>query len=190
MSEQTKSIIDEEERKRLINEIARMKEILDSFKYGLNFEDYAEELFKTIDRQTIAIKHLDERMVTITERLEKLEERFKEGIKVIVSGMVDSNIRTSGYQEVILAEELVKTEPPLTEEELASAASFGELKQESEAIKIKIARLFEKENEYEEMALTDPASADEYEEKVKVTREKRMELEKQLATILKRIGDM
>ena len=91
VSTEKMSFIDEEERKRLIMEIARIKEVLDSFKYGLNFEDFADELFKTIDRQTIAIKHLDEKMTSILERIEKLETKFKEGVKVIVSGMADSD---------------------------------------------------------------------------------------------------
>ena len=40
-----KSVVTEDERKRLISEIARIKETLDSFKYGLNFESFADELF-------------------------------------------------------------------------------------------------------------------------------------------------
>ncbi|TFH03925.1 MAG: hypothetical protein E4H14_15790, partial [Candidatus Thorarchaeota archaeon] len=73
MSEDSKSIVNEEERKRLVTEIGKIKDVLDSFKYGLNFEDFADELFKTIDRQTIVIKQLDEKMVTIIERMNALE---------------------------------------------------------------------------------------------------------------------
>jgi uncharacterized protein YhaN len=189
MSEKTKSVVNEEERKRLINEIAKMKEILDSFKYGLNFEDFADELFKTIDRQTVAIKQLDDKMTAILERMTKLEERFKEGVKVTVSGIAGSEPTASGIHEVLLEEEIVRPEPPPSEEELASAAALDELKQEAEELKVKIARLFEKENEYEEMALTDPASADEYDEKVRVAREMRKELEVQLGRIITRIGE-
>ncbi|TFG33715.1 hypothetical protein EU527_07060 [Candidatus Thorarchaeota archaeon] len=189
MSDETKSIVNEEERRRLINEIARMKEILDSFKYGLNFEDFADELFKTIDRQTIAIKHLDEKMEKILERMEKLEGRFKDGIKVTVAGVAGSDSGVSGSHEVMFEEEIVKPTPPPSEEEIASALSLEELKQEANDLKVKIARLFEKENEYDEMAMTDPASADEYEEKVRLTREKRRELEEQLGEIMQRIGD-
>jgi uncharacterized coiled-coil protein SlyX len=189
MSEKTKSVVNEEERKRLINEIAKIKETLDSFKYGLNFEDFADELFKTIDRQTVAIKQLDDKMTAILERMTKLEERFKEGVKVTVSGIAGSEPTASGTHEVMLEEEIVRPEPPPSEEELASAATLDELKQEAEELKVKIARLFEKENEYEEMALTDPASADEYDEKVRVARDMRKELEVQLGKIIKRIGE-
>ena len=68
----SKSVINEAERKRLVEEISRIKEVLDSFKYGLNFEDFADELFKTMDRQTIAIKNLDEKMAGIVSRMERL----------------------------------------------------------------------------------------------------------------------
>ncbi|MGV9103192.1 MAG: hypothetical protein ACOC3C_03640, partial [Candidatus Thorarchaeota archaeon] len=86
MSKEMKSVIDEEERKRLIEEIGRMKDTLDSFKYGLNFEDFADQIFKTVNRQTAAINTLDRRMNEILARMERLEERFDEGIRVTVSG--------------------------------------------------------------------------------------------------------
>lgn len=189
MSENPKSIMNEEERKRLVIEIGKIKDVLDSFKYGLNFEDFADELFKTIDRQTIAIKQLDDKMFTILERMGNLEQRLKDGIKVVVSGVAGSESSTSGTHEVMLEDEIEKPEPPLSEEEQVSAASLAEMKQEVVEIKQKIARLFEKENEYEEMAMTDPASSDDYDDKVQVTRQKRTELEEQLAKLTKRIGD-
>ncbi len=189
MSENPKSIVNEEERKRLVLEIGKIKDVLDSFKYGLNFEDFADELFKTIDRQTIATKNLDDKMSTILERMEQLEQRFKEGIKVTVSGLAGAEHSTSGTHEVLLEEEIEKPEPPLSEEEQASAASLEEMKEESKDIKVKIARLFEKINEYEEMAMTDPASADDYTEKVQVAKEKRTELEKQLSKLTEKIGE-
>ncbi|MHA1138444.1 MAG: hypothetical protein ACTSSE_18345 [Candidatus Thorarchaeota archaeon] len=189
MSEDQKSIVNEEERKRLISEIGKMKDVLDSFKYGLNFEDFADELFKTIDRQTIAIKQLDDKMATILERMNDLEARFKEGVKVVVSGVAGGESTSSGTHEVMLEEDIEKPAPPLSEEEIASAASIEEMKTQSEEIKVKIARLFEKENEYAEMAMTDPASADDYDEKVRVAREKRMELEVQLGNLTEKIGD-
>ena len=189
MSENTKSIVNEEERKRLVIEIGNIKGVLDSFKYGLNFEDFADELFKTIDRQTIATKNLDDKMSTILERMEQLEQRFKEGIKVIVSGLAGAEHSTSGTHEVMLEEEIEKPDPPLSEEEQTSAASLEEMKEESKDIKVKIARLFEKINEYEEMTMTDPASADDYTEKVQVAKEKRTELEKQLSNLTEKIGE-
>jgi len=189
LSEEQKSIVNEEERKRLVTEIGKIKDVLDSFKYGLNFEDFADELFKTIDRQTIAIKNLDDKMVTILDRMESLEKQFKDGVKVVVSGVAGTEPSASGTHEVMLEEEIVKPEPPLSEEEKASAESLEEMKQEAAGLKIKIARLFEKENEYEEMAMTDPASADDYDEKVRVAREKRTELEKQLSSVKEKIGD-
>jgi uncharacterized protein YhaN len=166
-----------------------MKEILDSFKYGLNFEDFADELFKTIDRQTVAIKQLDDKMSTIITRMTKLEERFKEGVKVIVSGVAGSSPTASGTHEVMLEEDIVHPVSPPTEKELASAASLDELTQEAEELKVKISRLFEKENEYEEMAMTDPASAEEYDDKVRVVRQMRQELEEQLGKIITKIGE-
>ena len=189
MSEKTKSIVNEEERRRLINEIGKMKEALDSFKYGLNFEDFADELFKTMDRQTMAIKQMDEKMSTILERMATLEGRFKEGVKVTVLGIAGSEPTFSGTHEVMLEEDVVPPQSPPTEEDLASAASLEDLKQEAEEFKVKIARLFEKENEYEEMVLTDPAGAEEYNEKVRIAREKRQELEIRLGKIIRRIGE-
>jgi len=89
----------------------------------------------------------------------------------------------------LFLKKIVKPTAPPSDEELASITSLEELKQEAEEVKIKIARLFEKENEYEEMVLTDPASADEYEEKVRLSRNKRRELEEQLAKIMQKIGE-
>jgi hypothetical protein len=189
MSEDSKSIVNEEERIRLVKEIGQIKDVLDSFKYGLNFEDFADELFKTIDRQTIAIKQLDDKMSNILERMDTLEQRFKEGVKVVVSGAIGSEPSVTGTHEIMLEEDIEKPSPPLSDEEIASTASIEEMKAEASEIKVKIARLYEKENEYAEMAMTDPASADDYDEKVRVAREKRMELEKQLANIYEKVGD-
>ena len=189
MSEDSKSIVNGEERKRLVSEISKIKDVLDSFKYGLNFEDFADELFKTIDRQTIAIKQLDDKMNSILSRMEVLEQRFKEGVKVVVSGVSGGGTTDSGTHEVMLEEDIEKPEPPLSDEELASAASLEEMKAEFDELKVKIARLYEKENEYAEMAMTDPASADDYDEKVRVAQEKRRELEEQLSAITEKIGD-
>ncbi|TFH09792.1 MAG: hypothetical protein E4H14_03765 [Candidatus Thorarchaeota archaeon] len=189
MSEESKSIVDQEDRKRLISEIGKIKDVLDSFKYGLNFEDFADDLFKTIDRQTVAIKQLDEKMSTILVRMDTLEQRFKQGVKVVVSGMAGAEPSLSGTHEVMLEEDIEKPVPPLSEDEIASASSLEEMKAEADELKMKIARLYEKENEYSEMAMTDPASADDYDEKVRIAREKRIELEKTLANIKVKIGD-
>jgi DNA repair exonuclease SbcCD ATPase subunit len=189
MSEKTKSIVNEEERKRLISEITKMKDVLDSFKYGLNFEDLADELFKTIDRQTVAVKQLDDKMSTILERMAKLEERFKEGVKVIVSSAAGSESNISGAHEVMMEEDIIHPVPHLSEKELASASSLEELKKEAEELRVKISRLFEKENEYEEMAMTDPASSEDYDDKVRVAREMRQELEEQLKKVVAKIGE-
>ncbi len=171
-SETTKSILSEEERKRLITEIGNIKNILDSFKYGLNFEQFADALFKTIDRQTLAINKLEAQMREIIERMKNLEKRFDEGIRVTVSGAVSAE---GGIEptEVIIgdkAEEKAKEEP-------TTPPDIEVIKKEIEELKIKIAKLFEKENELTEMAMNDPAAADEYEEKARVAREMRVELE-------------
>jgi hypothetical protein len=172
---ESKSIINEAERKRLVEEIGRIKDVLDSFKYGLNFEDFADELFKTMDRQTIAIKNLDEKMADIVSRMERLEDRLNEGIKVRVSGL-------SGEASGNLAEgkEVVIEGPPVeepSEEDLAAKVSQEEIETEAADIEAKIAKLFEKENELLEMALNDPAGADEYDGKAKVAIEMRGALE-------------
>lgn len=171
-SEITKSIISEEERKRLISEIGNIKNILDSFKYGLNFEDFADALFKTIDRQTLAINKLEAMMREILERMERLEKRFNEGIQVTVSGAVSAEGAIAPTEIVIGSEAEEKAE-----EEPVTPPDTEAIKKELEEIKIKIAKLFEKENELTEMAMNDPAAADEYEEKARVAREMRVELE-------------
>ncbi len=173
-----KSVIDEEERKRLISEISRIKDILDSFKYGLNFEDFAEELFKTIDRQTRVIKKLDETMRDIIDRLERLEAEFKEGIKVFVTTRTDSG--EGAVEEVVIGE---KREQEETAEEAAARKTREELTAEAAELKARIAKLFEKENEYLEMVLNDPAGAEEHERKAEAARKMRREAEERLAEI-------
>jgi hypothetical protein len=185
MDEKRQDLKNEEERKRLITEIGNIKEKLDSFRYALNFEDFAEELFKTIDRQTKSINQLDAKMSEIVERMERLESRFNEGIKVTVSG-------TAGAGAISEAVEVAMTES--TEEDESTTGDTIEPKdrekheQELAELETKIGRLFEKENELEEMALNDPAGAEEYEEKARVAREMREELEvtkKKLKELLK-----
>ncbi|MHA1483977.1 MAG: hypothetical protein ACTSPR_01510 [Candidatus Thorarchaeota archaeon] len=177
----SKSVINETERKRLVEEIGRIKEVLDSFKYGLNFEEFADALFKTMDRQTIAIKNLDEKMAGIVSRMERLEERLNEGIKVRVSGL-------SGETTGNLAEgkEVIIEGPPVqkpSEADLAAKASQEDLEKEAANIEAKIAKLFEKENDLLEMALNDPAGADEYNGRAKVAIEMRGDLEVTLKKI-------
>lgn len=181
-----KSVVTEDERKRLISEIARIKETLDSFKYGLNFESFADELFKTVDRQTLAIKKLDEKMNDIVERMQRLEQRFTEGIKVAVSSAIGSEAGTeSEAGQVIIEEFSTKKEEPALE--LNSEESREALEKEVEEIKIKMARLFEKENELEEMAMNDPAGAEEYKEKAGTARDMRKGLEDQLKELESRL---
>jgi len=183
-SDITKSVVNEEERKRLISEIGHIKEILDSFKYGLNFEDFADELFKTVDRQTLAIKKLDENLADIVERMDRLEKQFNEGIKVSVSGAIRSD---SGQTESEVLLDDLSTKKELPSEDLVADKSRAELEREVEELKIKIARLFEKENELEEMAMNDPAGAEEYEEKAGTAREMRKGLEEQLEELEMRL---
>jgi uncharacterized coiled-coil DUF342 family protein len=181
----TKSVVTEEERKRLISEIARIKEILDSFKYGLNFENFADELFKTVDRQTLAIKKLDEHMTDIVERMNRLEKRFNEGIKVAISGTVDSDSNLGGEGSQFILDDLSTKketidEPILDENREAIEKEIGELT-------IKIARLLEKENELEEMTMNDPDGAEEYEEKASTVRDMRRGLEEKLKDMKTRL---
>ncbi|MBD3407394.1 MAG: hypothetical protein GF411_14855 [Candidatus Lokiarchaeota archaeon] len=178
MSDITKSVISEEERTRLMNEIDRIKKQLDSFKYGLEFEKFAEEIFKTINRQTVAIKKLQETMDTITTRLESLEKRFNEGIKVHVAGMDESEI---GESQIILEDS--SDNESTTETDTSAAESKEELEKIAAEIRLKIARLFEKESEFEEMAMTDPASAEEYYEKAEVAGQMREKLESRLKEV-------
>ncbi len=179
----TKSVITEEERKRLISEISKIKEVLDSFKYGLNFEEFADELFKTVNRQTLSIKALDEKMSEIVEKMDQLEKRFKKGIKATISGAFDAGTEV---REVIVEDPSAKKDVP--SEEPKNDESLEKLKKEIQDIKTKIARLFEKENELEEMVMNDPAGADEYEEKAKVAREMRTGLEVQLKEMEERLN--
>lgn len=178
----TKSVVTEEERKRLISEISRIKEVLDSFKYGLNFEEFADELFKTANRQTLSIKALDDKMSLIIEKMDRLEKRFNEGIKATISGALDAGIEV---QEVVMEDPSAKKESP--SDEPVSDESRDELKKEIEDTKTKIARLFEKVNELEEMSMNDPAGADGYEEKARVAREMRTGLEVQLKEMEERL---
>ena len=189
-SETGAQLFDEKERRRLVDEIARIKDVLESFKYGLNFEEFADALFKTIDRQTIAIKQLDDRMAEIQKRMASLEERLNEGIKVRVAGLSSdtADALTSG-QEVVIEEPEAPVEV-LSDEELATKANREELKIEKKELESKIAKLFEKENEFEEMAMNDPAGADEYNEKARVARGMRTNLEAQLKMIREKLGEM
>jgi len=182
---ESKSIINEAERKRLVEEISRIKDVLDSFKYGLNFEDFADDLFKTMDRQTIAVKNLDEKMADIVSRMERLEERLNEGIKVRVSGLSGETTGSIAEGKEVIIEEPPVEEP--SEEDLAVKASQEELQKEAADIEAKIAKLFEKENELLEMALNDPAGADEYDGRAKVATEMRGELEVSLKKIQEKL---
>jgi chromosome segregation ATPase len=177
----TKSVVSEEERKKLIHEIDRIKEVLDSFKYGLNFEEFADEIFKTINRQTLAIAKLDEKMSDIVSRMERLETQFKQGIKVNVSSLTDDVTSISEETTIVDGESSNLESESISLEE--SKKDRSELEKEVEELKVKIARLFEKENEFLEMGLNDPAGAEEYEEKARVAREMRSELESKLKEI-------
>ncbi|MGV9168694.1 MAG: hypothetical protein ACOC38_02005 [Promethearchaeia archaeon] len=185
MSKEMKSVIDEEERKRLIEEIGRMKDTLDSFKYGLNFEDFADQIFKTVNRQTAAINTLDRRMNEILARMERLEERFDEGIRVTVSGVSEDEIGDTTGRSEAKFEETMTTNPQ--EEEPEIEGSDAELKQKAKKIETKIARLFERENEFSEMAMNDPAGAEEYENKARVARQMRQDLEEKLDVIKQKL---
>ncbi len=187
LSDITKSVLDEEERKRLIKEIAHLKDVLDSFKYGLNFEEFADAIFKTIDRQTISIKSLDEKMAGIIERMDRLETRLEEGIVVRVSSITgDSAEALEGGSEVVI-EKQPEPEESVSEDEAAAEANRESLEKEAAELEAKIARLFEKENELLEMVHNDPAGAEEYEDKARVAREMRTELEGRLEEIKTRL---
>ncbi len=176
MSEKT---YDADERKKLIQDIANIKDVLDSYKYGLNFEEFADALFQTIDRQTIAVKNLSQQMDGILRRMENLEAKLEEGIKVRVKGL--SSDMMEGQDEVVLEGPIEAVEA--SESETEAASSFEELRAEKADLETKISRLFEKENELTEMALNDPASAEEYEEKAKVARDMRLSLEERLGVV-------
>ncbi len=178
---ESKSIINEAERKRLVEEIGRIKDVLDSFKYGLNFEDFADELFKTIDRQTVAIKNLDSKMADIVSRMERLEDRLNEGIKVRVSGLSGEMAGNLAEGKAVIIEGPPVEEP--SEEEITAKASREELEKEAADIEAKIAKLIEKENELLEMALNDPAGADEYDGRANVAIEMREGFEVSLKKI-------
>ncbi|MGY5852315.1 MAG: hypothetical protein RTU92_01970 [Candidatus Thorarchaeota archaeon] len=187
LSDITKSVLDEEERKRLIKEIAHLKDVLDSFKYGLNFEEFADAIFKTIDRQTISIKSLDEKMAGIIERMDRLETRLEEGIVVRVSSITgDSAEALEGGSEVVI-EKPPEPEESVSEDEAAAEANRESLEKEAAELEAKIARLFEKENELLEMVHNDPAGAEEYDDKARVAREMRTELEGRLEEIKTRL---
>ncbi|TXT56044.1 MAG: hypothetical protein BAJATHORv1_30428 [Candidatus Thorarchaeota archaeon] len=178
MSDITKSIISEEERVRLIDEIDRIKKSLDSFTYGLEFEKFADEIFKTINRQTVAIKKLHDTMDGIMSRLETLEKRLNQGIKVHIMGMEESEL---GKSSVVITDSI--EDESTTEEDTSETQSREELERVTDELKLKIARLFEKESEFEEMAMTDPASADEYYEKAEVASQMREKLESRLKEV-------
>lgn len=175
----TTKVVDPEERRKLIQDIANIKDVLDSYKYGLNFEEFADALFKTMDRQTIAVKQLNDQMRDILQRMEKLEQHLDEGIKVRVKGL--SSEQLDGPDEVVIEKPVVQTDE-VSEEE---PASHAELRSEMAELESKISRLFEKENELTEMALNDPASSDEYEEKARVAKDMRISLEGRLKEIKK-----
>ena len=183
MGDITKGIIGPEERKRLIKEIGQIKDVLDSFKYGLNFEEFADEVFNTVNRLTVEMKKLNDRMDHIVERMENLEAQLKEGIKVRVSGFAGKSSETLEAGHEVVLEEPPPKEEEVSEEVLAEKASKEELEKQAADLQTKIARLFEKENELLEMTLNDPAGAEEYNEKARVVKDKRAELEEQLKKI-------
>lgn len=179
--ESSRNVMDEKERKRLITEIGRIKEVLDSFKYGLNFEEFADEVFKTVNRQTVVVKRLESTMLQIMDRMNALETKLDEGIEVRVASV-------SGDLEIGESRTGVTTDVAMESE--GDVVSEGEIERsrkqlESEAseLEMKISRLFEKENELLEMGLNDPASSEEYEEKARVAREMRLDLKNQLKII-------
>jgi hypothetical protein len=180
-SDFTKSVISEEERKKLIQEISRIKDVLESFKYGLNFEQFADEIFKTIDRQTLAIKKLDEKMSDIIKHMERLEERLNEGITVRVSSLTDSATGSIAEGKEVVIEGA--PEEVGSDDAQDTQVESDDLAQEKAELESKIARLFEKENNLLEMVLNDPAGAEEYEDNVRVIREMRTELEGRLKQI-------
>ena len=183
MGDIAKGIIGPEERKRLIKEIGQIKEVLDSFKYGLNFEEFADEVFNTVNRLTVEMKKVNDRMDNIVKRMENLEAQLKEGIKVRVSGFADEATEVLEAGREVVIEEPPPKEEQISEEDLAEKASKEELEKQAAELRTKIARLFEKENELLEMTLNDPAGAEEYNEKACVVKDKRAELEDQLKKI-------
>ncbi|TFG13245.1 hypothetical protein EU537_07110 [Candidatus Thorarchaeota archaeon] len=175
-----KSLVSEEERKKLVREISSIKDILDSFKYGLNFEQFADELFRTVENQTIVMKRLESKMHQIEDRMNTLEATLKEGIKVRLTSE-NGDLKKLESSEFIIGEDNQSEE--LIEEQELQDADRSEIQRQSKQISTKIAMLFEKENELLEMALNDPAGADEYEKKAAVAREMRQELETKLENI-------
>jgi len=178
-----KRLIDEKERERLIQEISKIKETLDSFKYGLNFEEFAEGMFKIIDRQTLAVRKLESKMTDIIDRMERLEKRLNEGIKIRMAGGAQETVGSSPVGSGVQIEERELPVKPISEKESAAKAARESLVKEVEELKAKIARLFEKENELLEMALNDPAGAEEYDQKAKVVRDMRKGLDTRLKTV-------
>lgn len=188
MSDITKSVVSEEERKRLIGEIGRIKDVLDSFKYGLNFEDFADELFKAIDRQTIAVRKLETLISDVLNRMEALEKRLDEGVKIHIAGISeDMKSSLSEDQEVVIESSEPSTNLPSEKESLA-LESTADLEMEAADLEIKIAKLFEKENDLAEMAMNDPAGAEEYDEKAGVARDMRKKYESRLKEIKQLLG--
>jgi len=179
-SSKVKSLVTEEERKKLVKQISNIKDILDSFKYGLNFEQFADEIFKTIENQTVVMKRLQSNMRQIEERMKTLEATLKEGIKVRLTSE-SSDLKEIEDTDFIIGDGF-QSEGQIEEQELEDADRSG-FEKESKQISAKIAVLFEKENELLEMALNDPAGAEDYENKAAVAREMRKELEAKLEKI-------
>ncbi|TFG05824.1 hypothetical protein EU538_11125 [Candidatus Thorarchaeota archaeon] len=174
-------LVDEEERKRLIAEIGRIKDVLDSFKYGLNFEEFADEVFKTVNRQTVVMKRMESTMLQIIERIDALEKRMggpagDQAYPTSDSADMVSPSTKSGIQQQSGKEEAADSK-------IQTGSRRDELERQASDLELKIGRLFEKENELLEMGLNDPASAAEYEEKARVAREMRIDLENQLKSI-------
>ncbi len=173
-------LVDDKERKRLIDDITRIKDVLDSFKYGLNFEEFADEIFKTVNRQTVVMKRLESTMLQIMERMDSLEKKLDEGIELRVSSG-SGEVEIAEPDKGVTAEGLSMASRAADEE--ATDRSRENLKKQASELELKIGRLFERENEFLEMGLNDPASATEYEEKARVAREMRLDLESQLKSI-------
>ncbi|MEM2141897.1 MAG: hypothetical protein QXQ81_01395 [Candidatus Thorarchaeota archaeon] len=179
-------LVDEKERRRLIQEITHIKDVLDSFKYGLNFEEFADEIFATIDRQTVSIKSLQSSLDAIIARMNHIESR----LDAISRKLGETGIPTTSAEQI-------PQESPRSESDASSVTADSHepvsvdratLMSQAEDIRAKIARLFEKENELMEMQLNDPASAEDYSKRAKVARQMREELEQQLAQIMSRLN--
>ena len=140
-------------------------------------------MFKIIDRQTLAVKKLESKMTDIGERMERLEKRLNEGIKIRMAGGGPDSVGSSAVGSGVQIEELELPAKPISEKESAAKAAREALAKEAEELKAKMARLSEKENELLEMAMNDPAGAEEYDQKAKVVRNMRKGLETRLKTV-------